>query len=207
VRRRFSLLLKCGVVILPVALICWNLMPKQDVDTATDFSENRYNIRARYMSIDIARTYFQQSPILGNGIALRKQYDATNVFWFTLAETGVVGVIAFGAVHLAVASMVLSAARTTDPKSPAFSFLVLAAALVALKLTHGLVDHYWTRGSIMCACAAVGMASRVYVFRFAPRSQLLATSQLPLPVPMPRKFLPAIHKPPAEGPSSLDISW
>ena len=40
--------------------------------------------------------------------------------------------------------------------------LLGTAALVTLKLAHGMVDHYWTRGSIMCAWASVGMASRIY---------------------------------------------
>ena len=36
--------------------------------------------------------------------------------------------------------------------------VALAGALVLSKFVHGLVDHYWSRGAIMVAWAAVGMA-------------------------------------------------
>jgi hypothetical protein len=35
----------------------------------------------------------------------------------------------------------------------------LGAALVVSGLAHGLVDHYWSRGAIMIAWAAAGMAT------------------------------------------------
>jgi hypothetical protein len=37
--------------------------------------------------------------------------------------------------------------------------LALGAALVVSRLAHGLVDHYWSRGAIMIAWAAAGMAT------------------------------------------------
>jgi hypothetical protein len=34
--------------------------------------------------------------------------------------------------------------------------------LLFCQFTHGLVDHYWSRGAIMAAWAAAGMAIGVY---------------------------------------------
>ena len=91
-RRQFTLLLRAGVIILLVAgVLCF--VPEEKQQYAFDFSASRVNIKARYELIDLARHYFEQSPVFGVGVGLREQVDATNVFWFTLAETGVLGLV------------------------------------------------------------------------------------------------------------------
>ena len=42
------------------------------------------------------------------------------------------------------------------------SALVLAVALTIGRLAHGMVDHYWSRGPVTVAWAAVGMATLVH---------------------------------------------
>jgi len=176
-RRRISLLLKAACVLAPVAFTCWSLLPAESQKVASDLNPASYNVRARLRSIEWAREKFEMDSLLGQGIALRKQWDATNILWFTLAETGVVGVAALALLHLSVVRLVAVGARTLSESDPVFSLLVIAAALATLKLIHGMVDHYWTRGSIMCAWAAVGMASRVWRRQESVRSVVTSSGR------------------------------
>lgn len=159
-RGRWAMMLKASVLLAVVALICWCLLPPQSRVTAADLSAESYNVRTRLHSIEIAKSHFEKDPLLGDGIALRKESDATNVIWFTLGETGMLGLVAFLFLYGSVIRLAVLGRRHLHPWDIGFSILTIAAALVTLKLVHGLVDHYWTRGSIMCAWAAVGMASR-----------------------------------------------
>src|SRR5207302_1484068 len=129
---------------------------------ATDFSEKRYSIKARYRSIDVARRYFEESPLFGVGVGLRKEMDATNVFWFTLAETGILGLATFGLIHVVFFAMIWRTQKRLSRRNEMYSFLAIGSALLLGKLTHGMVDHYWSRGQLMMAWASVGMATSVY---------------------------------------------
>ncbi len=48
----------------------------------------------------LALEKFHENPLLGVGVGLRKEYDATNFALLTLAETGVLGLLTIGLVHL-----------------------------------------------------------------------------------------------------------
>ena len=161
-RRQFALLLRCLLILLPIVLAGWNLVPKEEKEYATGFGQERWNIKARYESLDIAKSYYEKSPIYGVGVGLRKEYDATNLLWLTLAETGILGLIALGGIHLAIFKMVWETQKRIPPTDESFSFLALGGALATEKLMHGMVDHYWSRGAIMIAWAGVGMALGVY---------------------------------------------
>jgi len=162
VRRRFLLLLRLLLILAPLAAVCWQFMPSESKTYATNFDQNNWNIHQRFESIDIARRFFEQSPIYGVGIGLRKQYDATNLFWFTLAETGVLGLVAFLSIHLTFFRMIWSGRRLIRPHEMPFSLLAVGGALVLDQLVHGMVDHYWSRGAITMAWASAGMATRAY---------------------------------------------
>ena len=54
------------------------------------------------------------------------------------------------------------ASRRVPWADPAYSALVLAVALTTGRLAHGMVDHYWSRGPVTVAWAAVGMATLVH---------------------------------------------
>ena len=154
----------------PLIAVCWALLPQQSKSYATGFDRENWNIRLRYMSMDYAKSQFERSPIIGVGVGLRKEYDATNVFLLTLAETGVLGMDTFLYLHLATGRMVLKARRIIRKDDALFSILALGGALVLSKFVHGLVDHYWSRGAIMIAWAAAGMATHAY---FVSRRRLL----------------------------------
>ena len=162
VRRRFLLLLRLLLILTPLAAVCWQFMPSESKTYATNFDQNNWNIHQRFESIDIARRFFEQSPVYGVGIGLRKQYDATNLFWFTLAETGVLGLVAFLLIHLTFFRMIWSGRRLIRPHEMPFSLLAVGSALVLDQLVHGMVDHYWSRGAITMAWASAGMATRAY---------------------------------------------
>ena len=163
VRRQFTLLLRAGLILLPVLALCWFALPQEQQSYATDFNPNRTNIGARLQSVDLAKNYFEQSPIVGVGVGLRKQYDATNLVMSTLAETGVLGLLTFSLIYVALFRMIWWTQKRVPRTHIQFSFLVLGAALTGCTLAHGMVDHYWSRGAITLAWASVGMATGVFL--------------------------------------------
>jgi hypothetical protein len=158
-RRQFTVFLRAGLALVPVIVIAWQFLPAESRETATGFERSRENIEARYQSVEIARGFFHQDPVLGAGVGLRKEYDATSIAWVTLAETGVLGAGALLLIHLTFLGMVWRAQRIVACEDELFMLLALGAALVVDRLVHGLVDHYWTRGAMMIAWAAAGMAT------------------------------------------------
>lgn len=158
-RRQFAVFLRAGLVLVPVMLIAWQLLPQESREIATGFERTRGNIAARYQTIEIARAYFEQDPILGMGVGLRKEFDATNLAWVTLAETGIIGAGALLLIHFAFLRMIWRVQRVVARQDELFTLLAIGTALVFDRLAHGLVDHYWTRGAMMLAWAGAGMAT------------------------------------------------
>jgi len=161
-RRRLGLLLRISLALLPLLILFWLALPPSSRDYATGFGQERYNIRLRYQSIDLATAVFHQSPVYGMGVGLRKDYDATNILLMTLAETGVLGAAALLLIHFAYFRMIWSAQKRVARSEALFSLLCIGGALVLDKFVHGMVDHYWSRGAIMAAWASAGMATRAY---------------------------------------------
>ncbi len=161
-RGKFKFLLQVMVVLIPVIAIFWNLLPNEKKDYATGFGRERDNIEARYQTIDYARSQFEKSPFYGVGIGLRKEVDATNIFWITLAETGVPGLLAFAGVQLVAFLMIYKSQKKVSRNDKLYSLLSVPAGLMINKLVHGMVDHYYARGPLLMVWAAVGMATMVY---------------------------------------------
>jgi hypothetical protein len=158
-RRQFAIFFRAGLVLIPVIVIAWQFLPKEARDTATGFERSRGNIEARYQTIEIAREYYDQSPVLGMGVGLRKEFDATNLAWVTLAETGILGAGALLLIHFAFFRMIWRAQKLVARDDGLFTLLGIGGALVMDRFAHGLVDHYWTRGAMMLAWAGAGMAT------------------------------------------------
>lgn len=161
-RRQWKALGRLVLVLVPLIALGWLFVPTDSKDYATSFGKGSSNIEARYKSVDLAQTVFDRNPLYGEGVGLRKQYDATNVVWMALAETGVLGLAAFLLIHTSFLGMVLRTQRRLPALHPHFSLLAVGAALILDQLAHGMVDHYWSRGAIMAAWAAAGMAVGVY---------------------------------------------
>ena len=161
-RRRLRLLLKITLCLLPLIAAFWFTLPQSSRDYALGFGTDHYNIKLRYQSVDIAQSYFNQSPVFGMGVGLRKNYDATNLLLMTLAETGVLGVAALLLIHVAFFGMIWKAQKRIARTEALFTLLCLGGALVLDKFVHGMVDQYWSRGAIMAAWAGAGMATHAF---------------------------------------------
>jgi hypothetical protein len=157
-RRQFGLAIRLACVLIPLFAVLWFVMPQAERDYAVGFSSERRNISARYVIIDYCKDVFLSHPVLGVGVSLRKEIDATNVVMITLAETGVVGLALFLFLHISFYRMVWKTQSRVPRTHPYYSLLAIAAALITRCLLHGLVDHYWSRGPILQAWGAVGMA-------------------------------------------------
>jgi O-Antigen ligase len=150
------------LLLVPLVAVFWLLLPEDKQEYATSFDSKRENISARYETIALAQQKFSESPIFGVGVSLRKEMDATNVVWITLAETGIQGLVAFAMVHFITLVMVFRTQKFVDRSDPRFSMLVLGGALLFAKIMHGTVDHYWSRGPILVAWACCGISTRIY---------------------------------------------
>lgn len=155
-RARYRSLIQLAVLMLPVVFLVWGLLPEGSKEYATSFDASRYNIKARVLNTEWAIQQWRSSPWIGVGTGLRKEYDATNVLWLTLAETGPLGLLAFLGMHVLLIEGIWS--RRWSRSFNMASAASLAGAMVAGKFAHGLVDHYWSRGAIMLVWASVGMA-------------------------------------------------
>jgi hypothetical protein len=157
-RREFKILMYCGLLLIPVIAIAWAFLPDDSKNYAVGFGADRYNIQMRYESIDTCKAVFKGHEILGGGFGFRKDFDATNIMWVTLAETGILGFATFVMIQVAFLKMVWDTHKKLEKNDPLFSMVVIGGALVAGLFAHGMVDHYWSRGGPMMAWAAGGMA-------------------------------------------------
>ena len=168
-RSQYLLVAKLAFAAVPVVAAVWMVLPAESRDYALAIDDSRYNIHARTLNADFAREQWLSSPFIGVGAGLRKEYDATNILWLTLAETGPLGLLTF----LTVNGALVVGVWRRRPRRPSFtpdsSAIALAGALVLGKLVHGLVDHYWSRGAIMIAWASVGLALSVEARTLFPR--------------------------------------
>jgi O-antigen ligase len=171
-RRQFKLFGKVVLVMIPAIAACWVLMPQEQRDYALDFGSVNRNVGSRINTIQIYEQEFSQSPVLGVGIGLRKETDATNVIMGTLAETGVIGLVAFMSIQYCFFRPVYKATRRIPPSHPDLTYLGLGAALVLCLFTHGMVDHYWSRTQL----PVWGMAGAAIAVITAQRYAMAATA-------------------------------
>ena len=151
-------LLKVGAVSVPIMLIVWfNLPPELKEYTVSFDADQHRNIALRLMTLQQTQQLFHDNPIFGAGLGLRKNIDATNVAWLALAETGILGALAFAWIFWNFARLAWRARRILPPSDPRFTLLTLGAAMMTCRLLHGMVDHYWTRGALTNAWAGYGM--------------------------------------------------
>jgi hypothetical protein len=153
----YRLLLKIILCLLPVALITWFMLPDNLQYYAFNFDSSAVNIKLRYESVEIAKRLFFEDPLWGAGTGYRKIYDATNVIWSTLAETGITGLVAFLSIFAVFYNWTWNLRKIVIPTDPRFIFISMAVGLMTTRLMHGMVDHYWSRGVITMSWASVGM--------------------------------------------------
>lgn len=161
-RGDLKLFFKVFGVLTPVVIVCWILLPDDSKIYAFNTDIKAANYQARLDSIEYARAQFEAAPWLGQGVGLRKTYDATNVVWLTLAETGLLGLAGFTFIHVSFFVMAIKARLRIHASDPRFSMLAVGMGLLCGKFIHGCVDHYWSRGSLLVVWGGVGMAIAAY---------------------------------------------
>jgi len=137
-------------------------LPEQAKESATTIGTGKFtSLNARLESIDYAYSIFARSPMLGGGVGIRKQYDATNLVMSTLAETGIAGIVTFSSIYIVFGAAVWKARSRVSLTGPLLPLVTTGAALVVCELLHGMVDHFWSRGCLP-AWAGMGMAMCAY---------------------------------------------
>jgi O-antigen ligase len=156
--RRFVFLARVLAIAVPVITIMWVYLPEDSKEYASgiDSKEHR-NIAARYVSRDVALGAFKQNPFIGVGVSLRKQMDATNLFFVTLGESGVLGLLSFVTIQATYIVLVVRLIRVIPRNDPRYFLLIVSPTLMAVRLAHGQFDHYWVRGATTMAWVSVGV--------------------------------------------------
>jgi hypothetical protein len=158
-RGNYRLFLQGCLALIPLLAAAFFLLPEDKKFYATNFDTKRnWNMKARVYNNEFARKEYEKNPIWGVGVGLRKEFDATNVLWTTLAETGIMGLSTFLLIHVAFYSMIWRLRKKIPAQSFYFTCITLGAAMVMTKLVHGMVDHYWSRGQLTIVWACAGLA-------------------------------------------------
>jgi len=168
IRRQIKLVFQLLIALVPIVYLMWNWLPAEKKANVTDLNPKGDNVRLRVVTIDYCMAVFQSNPTTGVGLSLRKEIDATNVIMVTLAETGWPGLLAFLLVHVQIARMIFTLRKSISLTDPRFSILVITGALVTSKFVHGVVDHYWSRGTLSVVWACVGVMTGLH---YAVRAQ------------------------------------
>lgn len=158
-RRQFVLLGRVALLMVPLIAVGWNLLPPESRNYATSFSSDRGNIKQRYINRDNTLAQWRKNLVFGAGMGLRKEMDATNFVFMALAETGILGLLTFLGLFVALYAMIARAQKNTPRSDFGYSLLAIGGALMLSRLTQGMVDHYWARGPTMMAWASAGMAT------------------------------------------------
>ena len=153
---RITLVIRTLIVAVPVLLVLWLLLPSEKREYATGFQADRMNIKIRMQTQVNLQEIITKEPLFGVGIGLRKQIDATNFVLVTLAESGVVGFVAISVVFGTIVRFGFNASRCKTTRSVVLCG-ALAVGLLACKVGHGMVDHFWGRGNGTVVWASIGL--------------------------------------------------
>ena len=174
--RRITLVLRTLMVAVPVLVVLWLLLPSEKREYATGFQADRWNIKIRMETQANLQEIITKEPVFGVGIGLRKQIDATNFVLVTLAESGVIGLVAIIGVFGTIVRVGFRVCRS-DTKQAVILIGALAVGLLAYKIGHGMVDHFWGRGSGTVVWASIGLLLAADKRRFIRRTNAM---QLPI---------------------------
>ena len=170
---RVQLLLRASLVIVPLIVVMWTYLPKDDQEYASSFDRQKYdNIEVRYANFDRTSALIKSSPIIGHGISIRKQLDATNLVMVTLAEGGILGFVLFIIALGTYFVIVFRVVRRIPQSDPRFIIVAASCAVMVSRLGHAQFDHYWVRGASTIAWASVGMVLAIERSVSASRRQV-----------------------------------
>jgi O-antigen ligase len=179
--RRFVFLARVLALAVPVIALMWSYLPDDSKEYAAGLdSKTNRNIAARYYSRDLALAAFKQSPVIGVGVSLRKEMDATNLLFVTLGESGITGLVSFILIQFTYLVVVLRLLKSIPRIDPRFFLLVVSPTLMAVRLAHGQFDHYWVRGATTMAWVSVGVVLAIAADE--KRGLWLGRSRRPVPL-------------------------
>jgi hypothetical protein len=153
---RVTLVFRTLMLAVPILLVLWLLLPSEKQEYATGFQADRWNIKMRIITQENLQEIITKEPLFGVGIGLRKQIDATNFVLVTLAESGAIGLVAFVCVFGTIVRVGFTVCRSDSNKSLILCGS-LAVGLLSCKVGHGMVDHFWGRGSGTVVWASIGI--------------------------------------------------
>jgi hypothetical protein len=153
---RITLVIRTLLVAIPVLLVLWLLLPSEKREYATGFQADRWNIKTRMKTQENLQEIIAKETFFGVGIGLRKEVDATNFVLVTLAESGVIGLVALTGVFGTIVRVGFTLCRS-DTKQSFVLCGALAVGLLACKVGHGMVDHFWGRGNGTVIWASIGL--------------------------------------------------
>jgi O-antigen ligase len=168
------------MVSIPILIVLWLLLPSEKREYATGFQADRWNIKTRIKTQVNLQEIIRKEPFFGVGVGLRKQVDATNFVLVTLAESGVIGSVAIICVFGTIVRIGFRVCRS-DTKKSLILCGSLAVGLLACKVGHGMVDHFWGRGNGTVVWASIGVllaAEQKVVTRRKNRLQLSERMEL-----------------------------
>ena len=156
--RRFLFLLRALIIIVPTVAFMWASLPDDSKKYASGLDSHEHkNIAARYESRDKALSAFSKNLLIGNGVSLRKEMDATNLLFVTLGESGILGLISFILIQITYVVIIVRLVKSIPHTDSRFFLLIVSPALMSVRLAHGQFDHYWVRGATTMAWVSVGV--------------------------------------------------
>jgi O-antigen ligase len=153
---RLRLVMRAVIIGLPILLVLWFLMPSEKREYAAGFQSDRWNIKMRLQTQASLQRTIENEPLFGVGIGLRKQVDATNFVLVTMAESGIMGLLAFSYIVVTITIIAFQTKRLCDGGIE-LTIVAIAIGGLTCKLGHGMVDHFWGRGNGTVVWSMIGL--------------------------------------------------
>ncbi len=159
--RQLKALVISVLVMVPLLFLVWQMLPEKATDYASDVSGNAHTIQTRLATINQVMDAYNESPLIGVGVGLRKKLEPHNVLVLTLGEEGILGVCCFTGMFAGGFYTFAVAWRWAKADVQARQIIIIGACLLLLSLVAGMMDVYWRRGVGFLGWAAVGMAANI----------------------------------------------
>lgn len=153
---RVRIAISAGIVGSGVIIAIWSMLPDEATDYATDLNYQTKNVQSRLYTMGKTMDAFEESPLIGAGVGLRKYIEPHNVLILTLGETGIIGLLAFTGLFGAAFWQLYRLWKTAPEVSR--SLVLCALAILTISFFHGLFDVYWRRGVAFISWGLIGMA-------------------------------------------------
>ena len=149
-------LLLAGSLIVCV-LLSTRLVPAGGGRINASLSLQDAGMRERATQINSSMERFRQSPLFGDGLRTRKDFQPHNAEMILLAETGVLGLFTCLGMAWAVFALIRFTLHTLGTQSPFAGTLWALAVCCVSVLVHAQSEPFWRRGPLWFVGIAVGV--------------------------------------------------